>query len=116
MTAVRLTSEFGGARAEPDGTFVVTAGTTPSGQGHETAYGQLASGLLGVPMEAIRVVHSDTGAVTSGAGTSGSRSLQIGGSAVRKACIELIERAKAETARRLESAVEDIEQLDGGRF
>jgi aerobic carbon-monoxide dehydrogenase large subunit len=116
MTAVRLTSEFGAARVESDGSFVVTVGTTSSGQGHETAYAQVASRALGVPMESVRVVQSDTGLVPSGAGTSGSRSLQIGGSAVRKACVELVEKARAEAGRRLEAGSEDIVRFDDGRF
>ena len=116
MTAVRLTAELGGARAEADGTFVLTAGTSSSGQGHETAYSQLAAHVLGVPMDRIRVVQSDTGLVPGGSGTSGSRSLQIGGSAVRKACVELVERAKAETARRLEAGSDDIVRFEDGRF
>ena len=116
MTAVRLTSEFGAARAEGDGSFVVTVGTTSSGQGHETAFAQLASKALGVPMESVRVVQSDTGLVKCGAGTSGSRSLQIGGSAVRKACVELVEKARSEAARRLEAGTEDIVRFEDGRF
>ena len=116
MTAVRLTAELGGARAEPDGSFVLTVGTTSSGQGHETAFAQLASEALGVPMDVIRVVQSDTALVPGGSGTSGSRSLQIGGSAVRKACLELVERAKAETARRLEAEPDDIVRFEDGRF
>ena len=116
MTAVLNTTEFGAARAEADGSIVVTAGTTASGQGHETAYAQLASGLLGVPVESIRVVASDTGLVDRGSGTSGSRSLQLGGSAVRGACLELIELARVEAARRLEAGLEDVEQLADGRF
>jgi carbon-monoxide dehydrogenase large subunit len=116
MTAVRLTAEFGGARAEPDGSFVLTVGTTSSGQGHETAFAQLAAHALGVPMDAIRVVQSDTGLVPGGSGTSGSRSLQIGGSAVRKACLELVERAKAETARRLEAEPADVVRFGDGTF
>jgi carbon-monoxide dehydrogenase large subunit len=116
MTAVRLTAEFGGARAEPDGSFVLTVGTTSSGQGHETAFAQLAAHALGVPMDAIRVLQSDTALVPGGSGTSGSRSLQIGGSAVRKACVELVERAKTETARRLEAGLDDIVHFEDGRF
>ena len=116
MTAVRLTAEFGAARAAPDGSFVLAVGTTSSGQGHETAFAQLAAQALGVAMDAIRVVQSDTGLVPGGSGTSGSRSLQIGGSAVRKACVELVEKARAEAARRLEAGIEDIVRFDDGRF
>ncbi len=116
MTGVLRTEEHADVRLDPDGTFVLAAGTTASGQGHETAYAQLASQLLGATPEAIRIVQADTGLVKSGYGSSGSRSLQIGGSAVRKACIELVEKAKEETARRLEAAREDVEQLAGGLF
>jgi carbon-monoxide dehydrogenase large subunit len=116
MTAVLTTSEFGAARAEADGSIVLTAGTTASGQGHETAYAQLASLVLGVAMDRIRVVQSDTALVARGNGTSGSRSLQIGGSAVRAACVLLVDKAKQEAARRLEASMDDVVQLEDGRF
>jgi carbon-monoxide dehydrogenase large subunit len=116
MTALLNTTEFGEARAERDGSIVISVGTTSSGQGHETAYAQLASQLLGVPIDSIRVVQSDTGVVPRGSGTSGSRSLQLGGSAVRGACIALIEKAKEEAARRLEASVEDVVRTPDGRF
>ncbi|MGH7762390.1 MAG: xanthine dehydrogenase family protein molybdopterin-binding subunit [Candidatus Dormibacteraceae bacterium] len=116
MTAVLTTMEFGAARAEADGAIVLTAGTTSSGQGHETAYAQLASRVLGVPMDRIRVVQSDTGLVARGSGTSGSRSLQLGGSAVRAACLLLVDQARQKAARRLEASPVDIVQLEDGRF
>jgi carbon-monoxide dehydrogenase large subunit len=116
MTAVLTTTEFGAARADADGSIVLTAGTTSSGQGHETAYAQLASRMLGVPMDRIRIVESDTGLVARGSGTFGSRSLQVGGSAVRGACVLLVEKARHEAARRLEASLEDIVQLEDGRF
>ena len=116
MTALLNPTEFGAARSEADGSIVLTVGTTSSGQGHETAYAQLASRLLDVPVESIRVVQSDTGVVARGSGTSGSRSLQLGGSAVRGACLALIERATEEAARRLEASRADIVRFEDGRF
>ena len=116
MTAVLYTGESATATAQADGSMVISTGTTASGQGHETAYSQLASQLLGVAMDSIRVVQSDTALVKSGYGSSGSRSLQVGGSAVRKACIELVQKATQEAARRLEAAVDDIVRFDDGRF
>jgi carbon-monoxide dehydrogenase large subunit len=116
MTAVQVTSELGSARVEANGLVVVTAGTTASGQGHETAYAQLVSSLLDVPIENVTVVESDTGMMRSGDGTYGSRSLQLGGSALRGACIELVDAARAEAARRLEAAGDDIVRFEGGRF
>jgi aerobic carbon-monoxide dehydrogenase large subunit len=67
-------------------------------------------------MDAISFVQSDTRAVRSGSGTFGSRSLQVGGSAVRKACVELVEKAKEDAARRLEASADDIVRFDDGRF
>ena len=90
MTAVQLTSELGAARVDADGSVVVTVGTTASGQGHETAYAQLVSSLLDVPIENVAVVQSDTGRVRSGDGTYGSRSLQLGGRALRDASMALV--------------------------
>ena len=116
MTAVLNTSEYSSARAEPDGSIVLHVGTSSSGQGHETAFVQLASHVLEVPMETIRVVQSDTGVVARGNGSSGSRTLQLGGSAVRGACVELTEKARNETARRLEASPDDIVRFDDGRF
>jgi aerobic carbon-monoxide dehydrogenase large subunit len=116
MTAVPPPTESAAARVERDGTIVISAGTTSTGQGHETAYAQIASALLGVPMDGIRVVQSDTALVSTGRGTFGSRSLQLGGSAVRGACVTLVEKAREEAARRLEASAEDIVRFDDGRF
>ncbi|MDL5160375.1 xanthine dehydrogenase family protein molybdopterin-binding subunit [Actinomycetospora termitidis] len=109
-----LDGEYGSAQAHPDGTFTVMAGTSAHGQGHETAFAQLASSVLGVPMEKVKVVQSDTAVVRSGAGTLGSRSLQTGGSAIHNASQELVSRAREIAAHLLEAAVEDIEHSDDG--
>lgn len=116
VTGVLTPMEYGSARLEGDGSIVVQCGTTSTGQGHETAYAQIASALLDVPIDRVRVVMSDTGLVSTGDGTYASRSLQIGGSAVRAACVTLVEKAREEVARRLEANADDIELLAGGRF
>jgi carbon-monoxide dehydrogenase large subunit len=109
-----LDGEYGSAQAHPDGTFTVMAGTSAHGQGHETAYAQLAAGVLGVPMDKVKVVQSDTALVRSGAGTLGSRSLQTGGSAIWNASEQLVDRAREIAAHLLEASVDDIEQTEGG--
>ena len=116
VTGVLTPMEYALVRVEPDGTVVVHSGTTSTGQGHETAYAQLASALLDVPMDIVSVIESDTGVVATGDGSYGSRSLQIGGSAVRAACLTLVEKAREEAARRLEAAADDIVRFEGGRF
>src|SRR5207248_1813053 len=66
VTAAGIGPEWGGVGIEPDGTVLVRCGTTSFGQGHETTLAQIAAEELGVPMEQVRVVHSDTDLVERG--------------------------------------------------
>ena len=116
ITAGGLFSEFGGLEVHPDGTATVTVGTSAHGQGHETAFAMIVAELLGIPMEHVRVVQSDTALVPHGTGTMGSRSLQIGGSAVLRAAEEVLTKAKALTAHLLEARLEDITFTEPGRL
>ena len=84
-------------RFESDGKVMVAVGTESNGQGHETAFAQIAADRLGVPIEAIRYVQADTGQVKSGAGHGGARSMHMGGAAVVKAIDATL--AKARDAR-----------------
>ena len=108
--------EFGSVEVHPDGSATVLTGISPHGQGHETSLGQIASGVLGIPMDRVRVVHSDTDLVPSGEGTYGSRSLQIGGSAVWNASQAVMEKAKRLAAYLLEVAEADIVRHEDGRI
>lgn len=107
-------SEFGSVEVHPDGSVRVRTGTSPHGQGHETAFAQLASGTLGIPMAHITVVHSDTNLVRRGKGTMGSRSLQLGGSAILQAAREVLERATRIAAHMLEASRSDTVHLEDG--
>jgi carbon-monoxide dehydrogenase large subunit len=100
--------EFGSVEVHEDGTVTVSTGLSPQGQGHETALAQLASGVLGIPFSAVRVIHSDTGLVRAGEGTWGSRSLQIGGSAVWERSQDVLEKGRRLAARALEVAEDDV--------
>ena len=82
-------------RFETDGGVTVAVGTESNGQGHETAYAQIAADRLGVPMPAVRYVQADTRAVKSGAGHGGARSMHMGGAAVVKAIDAAVARARA---------------------
>jgi carbon-monoxide dehydrogenase large subunit len=101
-------AEIGGVKVEPDGSVTVITGTSPHGQGHETSWAQLAAATLGVELEQVRVVHSDTGRVPGGAGTMGSRSLQVGGSAVFQASEQVLARGRKLAAHLLEARIEDV--------
>ena len=106
--------EFASVEVEHDGSTLVRVGTSSHGQGHETAFAQIVAGVLGMPIERIRVVHSDTAAVERGEGTFGSRSLQIGGSSVFEAAGQLLERARVVAAELLEVSPEDVAPVHGG--
>ena len=113
ITAGGSSSEFSEVEVHPDGSATVKAGTSAHGQGHATAYSQLVSGELGIPIEQIRFVQSDTALVPRGGGTGGSRSLQLGGSAALEASRAVLERARSLAAELLEAAPEDIVVADG---
>ena len=100
--------EFGAVEVRPDGKVIVRTGTSPHGQGHVTAWSMLVAEQLGVAIEDIEVVHGDTDIVPRGAGTMGSRSLQIGGAAVNQAAVDVVEKAKDLAAGLLEADREDI--------
>jgi carbon-monoxide dehydrogenase large subunit len=100
-------------RAHADGTVTVVTGTSPHGQGHETAWSQLVSAELGVAMDRIVVVHGDTATVPVGVGTFGSRSAAVGGTAVHLAASEVGEKARRLAAHLLEAAAADIVINDG---
>jgi aerobic carbon-monoxide dehydrogenase large subunit len=109
-------SEYGSVRVEADGRATVITGSVPNGQGHETAWAQITSAVLGIPFEHVRVVHSDTAVVPHGIGTFGSRSLQLAGSAVHDAATVVLERARTLVASLLEAAEDDIVVFDDGRL
>ena len=100
-------------RFDPSGMLTILAGTHSHGQGHQTVYAQMASEWLGVPFENIRFVQGDTDAVPMGRGTYGSRSMHIGGNALKRAADNIIEKAKPMAASILEAAPGDLEFKDG---
>jgi carbon-monoxide dehydrogenase large subunit len=109
--------EFAKVDVEVDGSATIYTGSSPHGQGLATAFATLASDELGIPMDRITVLHGDTDLVDRGEGTMGSRSLQLGGTAVHEASIGLVERARQLAADALEANPDDV-QLDKvtGRF
>ena len=100
-------------RFDPSGQITILAGTHSHGQGHATVYAQMVAEWLGVPFENIRFIQGDTNEVPIGRGTYGSRSMMVGGNALRRAADAIVEKAKPMAARMLEAAVGDIEFKDG---
>ncbi|NKQ53577.1 xanthine dehydrogenase family protein molybdopterin-binding subunit [Amycolatopsis sp. K13G38] len=101
--------ESGRVDINPDGTVTAYTGSSPHGQGLASSLAMLLSDQLGVPMDKITVKHGDTDDVPKAVGTFGSRSLQLGGSAVREAADKVIAQAREIAADMLEAAPEDLE-------
>jgi aerobic carbon-monoxide dehydrogenase large subunit len=108
ITAGGGASEFGGVEVHEDGSATVRAGTFSHGQGHQTAFAMIVNDQTGIPVDRVRLVDGDTALVPKGGGTGGSRSLQLGGSAVHQATQALVEKARHVAAHLLEADVADI--------
>jgi carbon-monoxide dehydrogenase large subunit len=102
-------------RMTPLGKAEVVCGTSPHGQGHVTTFSQVAADALGVPFEDVEVIVNDTAAVPWGLDTYGSRSLVVGGTAVRRAAEGVVEKARRLAAHLLEVDPRDLE-FEGGTF
>ena len=108
ITAGGGTSEYAGVQVHEDGSASILAGTSAHGQGHQTAFAMIVSEQTGIPIDRVRLIAVDTDLVRTGGGTGGSRSLQLGGSAVMRATESLVDKAKHLAAHMLEADVGDI--------
>ncbi len=106
--------EYGAVEVNEDGSVTAKVGTSAHGQGHITAFSMIVSDMLGVPMDAVTLVQSDTDEIPRGAGTMGSRSLQTAGSAVHVASETVLAKAKTLAAHMLEANEDDIVKGDNG--
>jgi len=102
-------------RVGRDGAITLLSGSQSTGQGHETAFAQMVAQGLGVPLACIKVKQGDTQGGAEGHGTSASRSMVVGGTAVHRAVKSLIECASQAAAEHLEVAAQDLE-FDEGQF
>jgi carbon-monoxide dehydrogenase large subunit len=100
--------DYGSVEITPDGGAIIRTGSSSHGQGHHTAWAMLVSDATGIPFEKIDFRFGDTDDIERGGGTGGSRSLQVGGSAVKLATDAVVEKARQRAADLLEAAVEDI--------
>jgi aerobic carbon-monoxide dehydrogenase large subunit len=112
-TYVEITAGDGGdetakLEVKDDGSATVYTGSSPHGQGHDTAWAMLVQEELGIPMAQVTVIHGDTDLIPTGVGTFASRSLQLGGSAVHKAALEVKDEARHQAAEMLEAAEADV--------
>jgi aerobic carbon-monoxide dehydrogenase large subunit len=102
-------------RVLPTAKVQVVTGTTPHGQGHETAWSMIVAEQLGISPDDVDVLHSDTAIAPLGMDTYGSRSLTVGGIAIAMACDRIIDKAKQIAAHQLEASADDL-NYEGGTF
>ncbi|MFM2035911.1 MAG: Carbon monoxide dehydrogenase large chain [Pseudomonadota bacterium] len=105
--------ECGEVRVHPTGSVTVFTGSHSHGQGHETTFAQVVAARLGIAVEAVDVVHGDTGRVPFGMGTYGSRSISVGGAAIMKALDKIETKAKKIAAHLMEASDADVEFANG---
>lgn len=102
-------------RVHNTGAVTVYTGTSPHGQGEETAFAQIVADKFGVDPDVVEVIHGDTGTGPEGRNTYGSRTLAVGGEALARCANKIADKAKRIVAHNLEAAPEDIE-LEDGKF
>ena len=103
-------------RIDSSGQIDVYTGVSPHGQGTETTFAQIAAETLGVDPSQVRVHHSDTAIYPHGIGTSASRGLIIGGSAVQLALQEAREKLAGFASKFFSCPAADIKFSDGEVF
>ena len=105
--------ECGEVRVHPTGSVTVFTGSHSHGQGHETTFAQVVAARLGIEVDAVDVVHGDTGRVPFGMGTYGSRSISVGGAAIMRALDKIETKAKKIAAHLMEASDADVEFANG---
>ncbi len=101
-------------RMDTSGAVTVTTGTVSHGQSHETTMAQIVADALGVDIAKVKLHQGDTDRITYGWGTFASRSIAIGGSAVRLAAAELGDKLRAIAAAEWGISPDDTELVRGG--
>ncbi|MBT5456811.1 MAG: xanthine dehydrogenase family protein [Rhodospirillaceae bacterium] len=100
-------------RMTPDGGLEVRVGVHSHGQSLETTLAQVANEILGIPVDAVKVVHGDTAYTPYSTGTWGSRCAVMAGGAVATSCETLANRLKGIGAHLLQCDVSDAKVADG---
>jgi len=100
-------------RIRRDGSILVQSGVATNGQGHFTAFAQLAANVFHIPDTQVAVEMNDSALPAFSIGTFGSRTMQTAGSAIHLAAIAARDKAIQVAARHLEASPDDLELLNG---
>ena len=107
--------EYARVLVHPTGRVSVHVGSADQGQGHATAYAQIAADSLGLQPDGIDIVEGDTARVEFGQGTFNSRSMPVGGSAVHECGQKVLAKARRFAAHAL-GVTEDDVRYEAGIF
>ena len=102
-------------RLTADGDALVELSSSSAGQHHDGAIARIVGDELCLPLARVRLIEGDT-VLGSGGGSSGSRTIQIGGHAARAAALVMRQRLIERAADMLEAAVDDVVLDDGQAF
>jgi len=91
-----------------DGAVEVFVSQASQGQGHQTAFAQIAADTLGIPIDRVTVVEGDTSRTPGGTGTFASRGMVLAGGAVEKAALA-VKRRLEDTGRQTTVISEEAE-------
>ncbi|HEY8288395.1 MAG TPA: xanthine dehydrogenase family protein molybdopterin-binding subunit [Acetobacteraceae bacterium] len=112
-TARGAPNEGAEIRFREDGTIALLFGTQSNGQGHETAFPQIAADLLGQPIDRFRYIQADTNEIPEGNGHGGARSMHMGGAALFKAAEGVIAKGVTIAAELLQATPAQVVFKDG---
>ena len=101
-------------RVYADGSVSLMTGSTELGQGSHTVLPQIAAEELGIPVDNVRVVSSDTAITPYDRSTGASRTTTLMGRAVMEASREAIQQMVKMAADVLKVKVEEIQVIKGG--
>lgn len=100
-------------RVHQTGDVTVITGAQPHGQSQVTTFAQIASQELGVDLERIEVLHSDTFGVPYAQGSYGSRTYSVEGAAIYNASQKIKAKALTVGAHMLKTSEDAVEYVDG---
>lgn len=103
-------------RVSPSGEVTVAIGSKPHGQAHETTFAQVAAEELGIELDRIVILHSDTRNAAFGQGSYGSRSFSVGGPAVQICARKVIDKVRQTAAHIFHVGVEEVVYENGRAF
>ena len=97
----------------PDGSVLVSTGSSEMGQGSRTALAMIASRELGVPLERVAIAQSDTHATPYERTSGASRTTTLTGLAIQRACTELLSRLEEVAAELKGGGITEVKAAEG---